>query len=70
MALLDVLDVLGIFDVLSWRSFLPTVAGIGAGLVVYYLAGQTPASAAVAFALGLTGIGIGLVWEYSHRRRR
>lgn len=70
MALFDALDLLGILDVFSWRSFLPTVVGIGTGLAIYYWTGETPASAAVAFALGFTGLCIGLVWDITHRRRR
>lgn len=70
MAIFDALELLGVLDIFSWRSFLPTAIGIGAGLGVYYLSGETPASAAVAFALGFAGLCIGLVWQFSHRRRR
>jgi len=70
MALFDALDLLGILDIFSRRSFLPTAVGIGAGLGIYYWSGETPASAAVAFVLGFTGLCVGLIWDFAHRRRR
>ena len=70
MALVDVIELLSVLDISSWRLAVPTVVGSGAGLGVYYLSGETPASAAVAFALWLAGLGIGLVWHFSHRRRQ
>ena len=70
MAIFDVLDFLGVLDISAWRLAVPTVVGIGAGLGVYFLSGETPASAAVAFALWLAGLVIGIVWEFSHRQRR
>ena len=70
MAIFDVLELLGVLDISSWRLAVPAVIGIGAGLGVYYLSGQTPASAAVAAALWLTGLVVGLVWQFSHRQRR
>ena len=70
MAIFDALDLLSILDVFSWRSLLPTAIGVGSGLGIYYWSGETPASAAVAFALSFTGLCIGLIWDFSHRRRR
>lgn len=70
MAIFDVLDLLGVLDISPWRLAAPIVIGIGAGLGVYYLSGQTPASAAVAAALWLAGLVIELVWQLSHRQRR
>ena len=70
MAIFDALELLGILDISSWRLAVPTVVGVGAGLGVYYISGQTPASAAVAAALWLVGLVVGLVWHFSHRQRR
>lgn len=70
MAIFDAFDLLGILGISSWRSLLPAAIGIGAGLGVYFGTGETPASAAVAFALWLVSIFIGFVWDFSHRRRR
>ena len=70
MALFDALDLLGMLDVFSWRSFLSTAVGIGTAVAIYYWTGETPASAAVAFALGFAGLCFGLIWDFAHRRRR
>ena len=70
MAIFDALELLGILDISSWRLAVPTVVGVGAGLGVYYISGQTPASAAVVAALWLVGLVVGLVWHFSHRQRR
>lgn len=51
-----------------WRFFLPVAVAAAAGLVVFYATGQTPASAAVAFGLGLFGLCIGMVWQVAARR--
>jgi hypothetical protein len=70
MAILDVLESLGVLDISPWRLVVPTVVGIGIGLAVYYLSGETPASAAVAFVLWLVSLGIGLAWQFGRGRRR
>jgi len=70
MSLLDAFDVLGLLSGLTWRFFVPASIAIGAGLGIYYLSGKDPAGAAVAFVLGLLGICIGLVWDFSQARRR
>ena len=70
MAIFDALDLLSTLDIVSRRSFLPTAIGVVAGLGIYYWSGETPASAAVAFALGFTGLCIGLLWDFSHRRHK
>jgi hypothetical protein len=70
MALFDVLEILNVLDISSWRLSVPTIVGIGAGLGVYFLSGETPASAAVAFALWVVGLVVGIVWEFSHRQHR
>ena len=61
----DLLDALAL-----WRVFLAVAVGIGAGLAVYYAAGQDPASAAIAFGLGFCGLCAGLVWQISSARLR
>ncbi|HEY4530059.1 MAG TPA: hypothetical protein VIG97_07000 [Luteimonas sp.] len=51
-------------DLLLVRRFIiPTAAGIIVALGVYYLTGQTPGSAAVAFAIAVLGIVFGVVWH-------
>ena len=63
-----------VFDLLDalafWRFFLALAVGIGAGLAVYYAAGQDPASAAIAFGLGFCGLCVGFVWQISSGRLR
>ena len=55
-----------IIDIVRARRFLvPFVAGIGIAVGVYYLAGQDPASAAVAFAIGVVGFCVGLVFHFA-----
>lgn len=51
----------------SWRSLVPMAIGIGGGLAIYFLSGRDPAGAAVAFAAGLLGIVVGLLWEFLDR---
>ena len=70
MSLFDAFDLLGLLDGLTWRFFVPASIGIGTGLGIYYLSGKDPAGAAVAFALWLIGICIGLIWDFSRVRRR
>jgi hypothetical protein len=70
MSLFDAFDLLELLDGLTWRFVVPASIGIGAGLGIYHLSGKDPAGAAVAFALGLIGICVGLVWEFSRARRR
>lgn len=69
MSIFDALEFLDLADLMvSWRFFLAAAIGIGAGLSVYFSSGETPASAAVAFAFGLAGIFMGLIWQYRHER--
>lgn len=70
MALSAAFEVLAQLGFSSWRSLLPAVAGVAAGLGVYYGTGETPASAAVALALGLLGISLGIAWHLGHRHAR
>ncbi len=53
-----------------WRFFLASAVGVAVGLFVYYAAGQDPASAAIAFAVWLTGLCFGLVWHLVSKARR
>lgn len=53
-----------------WRFFLAAAVGVGVGLVVYYAAGQDPASAAIAFGMWLAGLCFGLVWHVVSKSRR
>lgn len=68
MAVFDVLDFLGIPDFFTWRSFIPTAIWVGAGLGVYYLFGETPASAATCVFLALVGLCVGIFWQLGHKR--
>ena len=70
MSLFDAFDLIDLFDPSAWRFFVPLLVGIGAGLFVYFTSDETPASAAVAFALGLAGFIVGWIWEFSHGQRR
>ena len=71
MSIFDAFDVLDILELLvSWRFFLAAAVGIGVALAVYFMSGETPAAAAVAFGIGLAGLIAGFVWEYDHVRRR
>lgn len=70
MSLFDAFEFLDFLDILiSWRFFLPAAIGVGAALAVYHLSGETPASAAVAFAIGFAGLCTGIVWQVRHERR-
>lgn len=51
-----------------WRFFLPVAIAAAVGLIIFYATGQAPASAAVAFGLGLFGLCIGTVWQIAARR--
>jgi hypothetical protein len=68
MSILDLLASTGVLDLSAWRSAVPSVIGIGTGLAIYYLSGKDPAGAAVAFFLGILGICIGVIWQFSRRQ--
>lgn len=61
----DLFDVAGEWlDLLrARRLIIPLGVGIAAGLGVFYLGGQDPASAAVAFAIGIVGLVVGVIWQ-------
>lgn len=70
MAIFDALEFLDLLDFLiSWR-LLATAIGIVMALGLYFLSGETPTGAAVAFAVGFVGVCTGLVWQFRHERRR
>ena len=48
---------------LARRLIVPVVVGIAVGLGVYYISGQTPASAAVAFGIGVVSLCVGVIWH-------
>lgn len=68
MSIFDAIDFLDLLH--RWRFVVPAAIGAGVGLGVYYLSGEDPAGAAVAFALGLLGVCVGGVWQFVHWRRR
>lgn len=75
MAIFDLLDLFSVADLITWRIFIPTAIGVGAGAAVFYASGESTAAAPVAFGLMLFGFVTGLVWEYCResgkgRRRR
>jgi hypothetical protein len=73
MAMFDISDVLSLLDIFTWRIFISTVIGVGAGAAVFYMSGETPASTAIAVGLGLVGLLAGLLWEFgreSGKRRK
>jgi len=72
MAIFDAVGfVVGLFDIVAyWRFFLPTAIGFAVALGVYYLTGESPASAAVASAIGFAGVCTGLIWQVAGSKRR
>jgi hypothetical protein len=48
----------------SPRLMVPIVLGIGAGVGLFYVTGEEPASAAMAVGCALLGLVIGFVLEY------
>ncbi|WP_165971267.1 hypothetical protein [Luteimonas terrae] len=51
-----------------WRVLLPTTIAIVIALSVYYLGDRTQVSIVSAFAIGVSGFVVGLVWTVIHRR--
>lgn len=62
---LDLFDLGGsLIDIVLARRFLvPFAIGLAVAVAVYYSTGQTPASAAVAFFIGLAGLIAGVVFQ-------
>jgi hypothetical protein len=50
------------------RFALPLAVGIAIGLGLYLLGGRGPSSAAAAFAVGVMGLVVGLVWHVAGGR--
>ncbi|RYG94948.1 MAG: hypothetical protein EON58_15215 [Alphaproteobacteria bacterium] len=61
-----------IFDlieaILARRFIIPFIISIGIAIGVYYLGGQTPAFAAIAFFIGLVGLCAGVVLHLARGR--
>lgn len=73
MAMFDIFDLLSFLDVITWRILTSTAIGLGVGAAVFYLSGESTATAPVAVGLGFFGFLIGLFWEFgreSGKRRR
>lgn len=61
---LDLLDLGTIIDIfLARRFFVPFAIGVAGAIAFYYLTGETPASAAVAFFIGLVGLIAGVIFQ-------
>jgi len=61
----DLFDLAGSWlDILlARRLFVPLAVSILIALGVYFLGGKDPAAAAAAFAIGLVGLCIGIIWH-------
>jgi hypothetical protein len=58
------LDVSDLFEVISAPRFaVPFLISIGIAIGVYYLTGQEPSSAAIAFFIGMIGFCVGVVFH-------
>lgn len=61
---LDLFDLGTIIDIfMARRFFVPFAIGVAVAIAFYYLTGETPASAAVAFFIGLAGLIAGTVFQ-------
>jgi hypothetical protein len=66
---LDLLDLGTLIDIfLARRFFVPFAIGVAGAIAFYYLTGETPASAAVAFFIGLVGFIAGIVFQIAGSR--
>lgn len=59
--MLDLGTIIDIF--LARRFFVPFAIGVSGAIAFYYLTGETPASAAVAFFIGLVGFIAGIIFQ-------
>lgn len=65
----DLFNLGTIIDIFLARRFLVTFAiGVAGAVAFYYLTGETPASAAVAFFIGLVGLIAGVVFQIAGSR--
>ena len=48
---------------LARRLVIPLVVGVAVAVGFYYLSGETPASAAVAFGIGFISLCAGVIWH-------
>ena len=66
---LDPFDLGTIIDIfMARRFFVPFAIGVAGGIAFYYLTGETPASAAVAFFIGLVGLIAGIILQMADSR--
>jgi len=66
---LDIFEFGTLIDIVLARRFLvPFAIGLAIAVAIYYSTGQTPASAAVAFFIGLAGLVAGVVFRLVGRR--
>lgn len=67
---LDLFDLGGsLIDIVLARHFLvPFAIGLAIAVAIYYSTGQTPASAAVAFFIGLAGLVAGVVFHLAESK--
>jgi uncharacterized membrane protein len=67
---LDLFELGTLIDIVLARRFLvPFAIGLAVAVAVYYSTGQTPASAAIAFFIGLVGLIAGVVFQLAGRNR-
>jgi len=59
----DAHDLISVF--LARRFIIPLALSVFVGIGVYYLDGQTPAGAAVAFAVVIAGFCVGVVFHFT-----
>jgi len=68
---LDLFDLGSVVDLILARRFLvPFAIGLALAVAVYYASGETPASAAVAFFIGLVGLIAGVVFQLAGGKPR
>jgi hypothetical protein len=58
---LDAFDFLGL--ILAPRFAIPLVLAIAVGASYYFVSGETPDSAAIAFGIGIVGLIIGVIFH-------
>lgn len=66
---LDLFDLGTIIDIfMARRFFVPFAIGVAGAIAFYYLTGETPASAAIAFFIGLVGLIAGIIFQMAGSR--
>ncbi len=59
----DAFDLAWLDILMARRLIIPFAVGIAAGCGFYYLSGQGPSSAAVAFGMAIAGFIVGVIWH-------